>query len=117
MRFQVIRPGSFNAPRPPLLSPPEASSSMAVELAQPVLATAALWFAPVMLGPPLLSSDIYSYAGEGDMITQGQDPTSQGMYKLHYGYIAHVDPTWRTRDDGNPYGPVQMGLAAGTVWA
>jgi hypothetical protein len=86
-----------------------------------VLCTAALWFAPVLLGPPLLSSDIYSYAGEGDMVTQGLDPTSGGMYQLcchgNPAFMAHVDPTWRTREDGNPYGPAQMGLAAGAVWA
>ena len=46
-----------------------------------------------MLGPPLLSSDIYSYAAEGDMVTKGHDPTSEGMFKLQFGeYISHVDP-------------------------
>jgi len=82
-----------------------------------VIGTALLWFVPVMLGPPLLSSDIYSYAAEGDMITKGHDPTTEGMFKLHYGYISHVDPVWRVPYGGNPYGPVQMGIAAGAVYA
>ena len=61
-----------------------------------VIATALLWFVPVMLGPPLLSSDIYSYAAEGDMVTKGHDPTTEGMFKLQFGeYISHVDPVWR----------------------
>ena len=83
-----------------------------------VIATALLWFVPVMLGPPLLSSDLYSYAAEGDMITKGHDPTTEGMFKLQFGeYISHVDPVWRVPYGGNPYGPVQMGIAAGAVEA
>jgi hypothetical protein len=82
-----------------------------------VVFTAALWFAPVLLGPPLLSSDIYSYAAEGAMVTNNLDPTAEGMYKLQFtpdtGYAHHVDTTWRK--NGNPYGPVQMGVAAGVV--
>jgi Glycosyltransferase family 87 len=86
-----------------------------------VVTCAALWFAPLLFGPPLLSSDVYSYAAEGAMVTQGLDPTVDGMYKLRYGdYIARTDPVWRTSNDptkslGNPYGPVQMGAAAGVV--
>jgi len=79
-----------------------------------VIGTALLWFAPVMLGPPLLSSDVYSYVAEGDMVTKGLDPTSQDMSKLHFGSLALVDPVWRN-SIGNPYGPVQMGLAATAV--
>ena len=81
-----------------------------------VLATAALWFLPVMLGPPLLSSDVYSYAGEGDVIAHGHDPTTEGMNTALYGFITHVDPVWR-KSVGNPYGPVQMGVAGGVVEA
>jgi hypothetical protein len=87
-----------------------------------VLSTAALWFAPLLLGPPLLSSDVYSYAAEGAMVTQHLDPTIDGMYKLHYGdYVSRTDPVWRTdpldpgKALGNPYGPVQMGSAAAIV--
>ncbi|MEY2421368.1 MAG: alpha,6-mannosyltransferase [Acidimicrobiaceae bacterium] len=87
-----------------------------------VIGCAALWFAPLLLGPPLLSSDLYSYAAEGAMVTQGLDPTVDGMYKLHYGdYVARTDPVWRTdpsdpeKSLGNPYGPVQMGSAAAIV--
>jgi hypothetical protein len=80
-----------------------------------VIATAALWFAPVLLGPPLLSSDIYSYAAEGAMVTEGHDPTTEPMSNLRYGdYLARTDKTWRT-SVGNPYGPVQMGSAAAIV--
>jgi len=94
-----------------------------------VVLTLALWFVPVFLGPPLLSSDIYSYAAQGEMVTRGLDPTSQGMYELGSGsYVLRTDPLWRTPVVGNGYGPVQMGAAAaavyvsghnvnGTIWA
>jgi hypothetical protein len=85
-----------------------------------VIGCAALWFAPLLLGPPLLSSDIYSYAAEGAMVTQHLDPTVDGMYRLRYGdYIARTDPVWRAGPEGkslgNPYGPVQMGATAAVV--
>ena len=94
------------------------------ERTRAVLLTCALWFAPILLGPPLLSSDVYSYGAQGEMVTRGLDPTAVPMYKLLYGdYVAMTDQTWRTpvaRGDqsegsGNPYGPVQMGLAATLV--
>lgn len=82
-----------------------------------VIVTALLWFAPVLLGPPLLSSDIYSYAAEGEMASRGIDPTSDAIYKLQYGdFISRTDPIWRT-SNGNPYGPVQMGTVATIVEA
>jgi len=92
----------------------ERSAAPARDRMRTVLATALLWFAPVMLGPPLLSSDVYSYAAEGAMVTQHHDPTSQDMAKLRFGYLAHVDPVWRS-SLGNPYGPVQMGASAAIV--
>jgi alpha-1,6-mannosyltransferase len=82
-----------------------------------VIVTALLWFAPVLLGPPLLSSDIYSYAAEGEMASRGIDPTADAIYRLQYGdYITRTDPLWR-QSNGNPYGPVQMGSAAAIVQA
>src|SRR5262245_22552377 len=102
-----------------LISRVERSEASARDRMKVVVASALLWFVPVMLGPPLLSSDIYSYAAEGDMVTKGHDPTSQGMYMLQFGeYVSHTDPVWRSyHGSGNPYGPVQMGVAAGAVEA
>jgi hypothetical protein len=83
-----------------------------------VLLTCALWFVPILLGPPLLSSDVYSYGAQGEMVTRGLDPTTDGIYRLISGdYLAMTDPVWRTPRSGNPYGPVQMGLAATVVTA
>jgi hypothetical protein len=101
-----------------LISRVQRSQSPERDRMRVVIATAVLWFVPVMLGPPLLSSDIYSYAAEGDMVTKGHDPTSNGFFKLQYGeYISHTDPVWRSSEVGNPYGPLQMGIAAGAVQA
>jgi hypothetical protein len=81
-----------------------------------IIVTAALWFVPVLLGPPLLSSDVYSYAAQGEMVTKGLDPTSQGMSRLQFGeYVLRVDPIWRTPQVGNGYGPVGMGASAVAV--
>lgn len=90
-----------------------------------VVGTCALWFVPILLGPPLLSSDVYSYGAEGEMLTKGLDPTKDDMFRLVSGdFVAMTDPVWRTPVErgrtgaaGNPYGPVQMGLAALVVTA
>ncbi len=80
-----------------------------------VLLACAFWFVPVLLGPPLLSSDVYSYGAEGEMVTQGLDPTSGAMADLVQGpFVARTDPIWRL-SAGNGYGPVFMGTAAALV--
>ena len=91
-----------------------------------VLVVLGLWVVPPMLGTPLLSNDAYSYAAQGEMATQGIDPTAVGPYALHRGpFLNAVDPVWR--DAPAPYGPVAIQLQAlsaevtghdpaGTVW-
>src|SRR4029077_11236358 len=43
-----------------------------------VIAVGVLWTVPVLLGPPLLSNDVYSYAAQGELASRGIDPTSCG---------------------------------------
>ncbi|MSV89115.1 MAG: hypothetical protein F2876_04800, partial [Actinobacteria bacterium] len=38
----------------------------------------ALWSLPIVLGPPLLSNDVYSYAAQGEIGSRGLDPTVVG---------------------------------------
>ena len=98
-----------------LISRVERSSLPERDRMRVVIVTALVWFAPVLLGPPLLSSDIYSYAAEGEMASRGIDPTNDAISKLHFGdYITRTDPLWRA-SNGNPYGPVQMGTVATIV--
>lgn len=91
-----------------------------------VVLVLALWCAPILLGPPLLSHDVYSYAAQGELAARGIDPTSHGPYMLPRGdYLTATDPVWRA--SRAPYGPVAIGAseivarvtfhdAAATVW-
>ena len=79
-----------------------------------VLACLVLWGLPLFLGPPLLSSDIYSYAAQGELQSRGIDPTAHGpTYLLGGDYLVGADPYWR--NDPAPYGPVWVGLSDATV--
>lgn len=74
----------------------------------------ALWSLPIVLGPPLLSNDVYSYAAQGEIGSRGLDPTVVGPWALGGGRF------WRAADDvwhynPSPYGPVWNKLAAGVV--
>ncbi len=74
----------------------------------------ALWASPIVLGPPLLSNDVYSYAAQGEIGSRGLDPTVVGPWALGGGRF------WRAADDvwhfnPSPYGPVWNKMAAGLV--
>ena len=72
-----------------------------------VVVVGAIWLVPVLLGPPLLSHDVYSYASQGEMARRGIDPTAQGPNALKRGrWVWQVDPIWR--DAPAPYGPVAV---------
>jgi hypothetical protein len=66
---------------------------------------AACWAAPLAVGPPLLSSDVYTYAAQGIMTARGFDPYQVGPSVLGSANAANaVDPTWR--GVASPYGPL-----------
>ena len=70
---------------------------------------AAVWAAPLALGPPLLSSDVYSYAAVGRLAQLGHDPYRVGPAALGNGpFLAAVEPLWRHTP--TPYGPVMVAL-------
>ncbi|MGH9300308.1 MAG: polyprenol phosphomannose-dependent alpha 1,6 mannosyltransferase MptB [Acidimicrobiales bacterium] len=70
----------------------------------------ALWVLPLLFIPPLFSRDVYSYAAQGQMVSQGISPYHFGPDTLgNSPYVNSVDPLW-----GNapaPYGPLFLGLA------
>jgi hypothetical protein len=73
--------------------------------------TAAAWSAPFVIGPPLISKDVFSYAAQGLMQRNGLNPYSSGVSALSgvpseaaASVLAAVDPTWRSAP--SPYGPV-----------
>lgn len=79
-----------------------------------VLAVAALWAVPAMLGPPLLSNDVYSYVAQGELASRGFDPTAHGPIYLGRGDIMKAaDPVWRT--NSAPYGPVAVQISETAV--
>lgn len=93
-----------------------AAASGRAERARLGLATRimALWALPIVLGPPLLSNDVYSYAAQGEIGSRGLDPTVVGPWALGGGRF------WRAADDiwhynPSPYGPLWNKLAAWLV--
>ena len=81
---------------------------------QVVVLVGLVWTVPVLLGPPLLSNDVYSYSAQGEMITRGIDPTANGPVMLGRGeFLYPVDPVWRTAPA--PYGPVSILTSEGAV--
>ncbi len=63
------------------------------------------WAAPFVVGPPLMSNDIYSYVAIGLMQRHGYDVYTNGPSVLGpVRALSAVDPAWR--DVGSPYGTV-----------
>ncbi|MDY7105842.1 MAG: polyprenol phosphomannose-dependent alpha 1,6 mannosyltransferase MptB [Actinomycetota bacterium] len=80
-----------------------------------VMAVVVLWALPFVLGPPLASRDVYSYAAVGELARSGLDPYELGPSALADDeLIEAVDPVWR--DSPTPYGPAFLALAERVVW-
>jgi hypothetical protein len=79
-----------------------------------VAAVTALWVAPLLLAPPLLSNDAYSYAAQGELASRGIDPSSHGpAYLLGGDFMIGADPVWK--NNPAPYGPLWIGLSETVV--
>lgn len=94
-----------------LMADTEVAERVRIRLGAKVIA---LWALPIVLGPPLLSNDVYSYAAQGEIGSRGLDPTVVGPWALGGGRF------WRAADDvwhynPSPYGPVWNKMAAGLV--
>lgn len=77
---------------------------------QAVLLVAVLWALPLVLGPPLGSRDVYSYAAVGQLAEAGLDPYQVGPAALGDGGVLDaVDPLWR--EQPTPYGPSFLAVA------
>jgi alpha-1,6-mannosyltransferase len=74
-----------------------------------VLVTLVWWLVPLCVGPPLYSSDVYSYVAQGAMALRGLDVYRFGPAALG-GILAHnVAHVWRWTP--SPYGPVFVSVA------
>lgn len=73
---------------------------------------AALWAAPLLVAPVVLSSDMFTYLGQGGVAHLGLDPYLLGPgLALHPGpLLASVPRVWRTTPA--PYGPAFLALTA-----
>ena len=65
-----------------------------------------LWAAPLVLAPPLFSSDGWSYAAQGVLAEHGFSPYEYGPYVLTGPIEQAVDPLWRYTP--TPYGPLPL---------
>ena len=70
----------------------------------------ALWSLPLLAAPPLLSRDVYSYAGQALLAARGISPYAQGPSALPGEISAEVDDVWL--DTPSPYGPAFLGPAS-----
>lgn len=74
-----------------------------------VLGVIALWALPFMLAPPLFSRDVYSYAGQGEMVSHHIDPYVYGPGVLGATpFNALAGPLWESTPA--PYGPTFLWL-------
>ncbi|MGC0314251.1 polyprenol phosphomannose-dependent alpha 1,6 mannosyltransferase MptB [Kitasatospora acidiphila] len=74
-----------------------------------LLRTLLYWAAPLLLGPPLFSRDVYSYLAQGALVGAGVNAYTHGPAVLGGPLAAQVPGLWR--DTPAPYGPVFLGLA------
>ncbi|MEO1064644.1 MAG: polyprenol phosphomannose-dependent alpha 1,6 mannosyltransferase MptB [Actinomycetota bacterium] len=77
-----------------------------------VVATALLWALPLLVGPPLASRDVYSYAALGEVAAAGFDPYEVGPAEVDGLPLDGVDPRWQ--EAPTPYGPGFVALAEAT---
>src|SRR5436190_527077 len=78
---------------------------------RPLLRIACIWAAPLLVGPPIFSRDLYSYAADGMMVHRHISPYEYGPAALGAGkFLAPVSHVWLTTP--SPYGPLFLRLAS-----
>ncbi|MEV0041887.1 polyprenol phosphomannose-dependent alpha 1,6 mannosyltransferase MptB, partial [Streptomyces sp. NPDC050804] len=75
-----------------------------------LLTTLGTWAAPLLLGPPLFSRDVYSYLAQGAMVDARIDVYTYGPAQLGGPLATEVPPVWQHTPA--PYGPVFLAAAA-----
>ncbi|MFI5956772.1 polyprenol phosphomannose-dependent alpha 1,6 mannosyltransferase MptB [Cryptosporangium sp. NPDC051539] len=83
------------------------ASAAAVDV-RTVAVIAFWWSVPMLVAPPVLSLDVWSYLAQGTMVHTGLNPYLYGPSLLGPGSILDaVSPVWR--DTPAPYGPLMLG--------
>jgi hypothetical protein len=76
-----------------------------------ILLVVVVWSLPLLAAPPLFSRDVYSYAGQGEMVSHNINPYDYGTGVLGYtGFSTMPDTVWTNTP--SPYGPTFLGLDA-----
>ena len=77
---------------------------------RPLNRIACIWAAPLLIGPPIFSRDLYSYAADGRMVQLHISPYQFGPAALGASsFFAPVSKAWLTTP--SPYGPFFLRLA------
>lgn len=81
---------------------------------RPLVGIAIAWSTPLLLGPPIFSRDVYSYAADGLMVSRHLEPNRYGPAALGGShFLDPVSHVWLfTR---SPYGPLFLRIAGWTV--
>jgi alpha-1,6-mannosyltransferase len=81
---------------------------------RPLHRIACMWAAPLLIGPPIFSRDLYSYAADGLMVHRHISPYEFGPAALGASkFLAPVSHAWLTTP--SPYGPLFLRIAHGAV--
>jgi hypothetical protein len=81
---------------------------------RPLYRITCAWAAPLLIGPPIFSRDLYSYAADGMMVTRHINPYMHGPAALGASkFLTPVSHTWLTTP--SPYGPLFLRLAGAAV--
>src|ERR1700760_1880486 len=74
-----------------------------------MVASAAIWLAPLLLSVPLFSRDTYSYLAQGALLRDGLDPYAVGPVENPNPLLDNVSPIWTITTA--PYGPAFIMIA------
>ncbi len=74
-----------------------------------VVVVVVIWAVPLLVAPPLFSRDVYSYAGQGEMVSHHIDPYAYGTGVLgSTPFSALPDSMWTNTP--SPYGPTFLSI-------
>jgi alpha-1,6-mannosyltransferase len=74
-----------------------------------IIVVVAIWSIPLLVAPPFFSRDVYSYAGQGEMVSHHIDPYVYGTGVLgSTPFSSMPDTVWTNTP--SPYGPTFLSL-------
>jgi alpha-1,6-mannosyltransferase len=82
---------------------------------RPLYRITCVWSVPLLIGPPIFSRDLYSYAADGAMVANHISPYAHGPAALGSAsnFLAPVSSAWLSTP--SPYGPLFLRIAWAAV--